>query len=103
MRSHKYSFTIALTAISRMLLLRDRVLGRLRPVVEGAGPEATVERHQIASGKNVLDAVWVKPVAGSGAAPVRTVVLVCHGIAETVEHWVPVQELLAADGAASLV
>ncbi|MGC2298027.1 MAG: alpha/beta fold hydrolase, partial [Acidobacteriaceae bacterium] len=99
MRSHKYSFTIALTAISRMLLLRDRVLGRLRPVVEGAGPEATVERHRIASGKNVLDAVWVRPTA----APVRAVVLVCHGIGETVEHWVPVQELLAADGAASLV
>jgi alpha-beta hydrolase superfamily lysophospholipase len=99
MRSHKYSFTIALTAISQMLLLRDRVLGRLRPVVEGAGPEATVERRRIASGKNVLDAVWVTPVT----VPVRAVVLVCHGIGETVEHWVPVQELLAAHGAASLV
>jgi hypothetical protein len=34
---------------------------------------------------------------------VRAVVLVCHGIGETVGHWVPVQELLAANGAASLV
>jgi hypothetical protein len=50
------------------------------------------------SGGNVLDAVWVRP-----AGPVRAVVLVCHGICETVEHWVPVQRLLAAHGAASLV
>jgi alpha-beta hydrolase superfamily lysophospholipase len=99
MRSHKHSFTIALTGISRALLLRDRMLGRVRPVVEGAGPEASVERHRIVSGRNVLDAVWVRPTV----APVRAVVLVCHGIVETVGHWVPVQELLAAQGAASLV
>jgi hypothetical protein len=98
MRSHGISFTIALTGISRALLLRDRMLGRVRPVVEGAGAEATVERHEIVSGGNVLDAVWVRP-----AGPVRAVVLVCHGICETVEHWVPVQQLLAAHGAASLV
>ena len=98
MRSHGISFTIALTGISRALLLRDRMLGRVRPVVEGAGAEATVERHEIVSGGNVLDAVWVRP-----AGPVRAVVLVCHGICETVEHWVPVQRLLAAHGAASLV
>jgi hypothetical protein len=100
MRSHKYSFTIALTGISRALLLRDRLMGRLRPVVEGTGPVASVERHQIVSGRNVLDAVWVRPVGG---VPVRAVLLICHGISETVEHWVPVQELLAANGAASLV
>ena len=101
MRSHKYSFTIALTVISRALLLRDRLMGRVRPVVDRTGPVAAVARHRIASGANVLDAVWVRPV--TGAAPVRAVVLVCHGIGETVGHWVPVQELLAANGAASLV
>jgi alpha-beta hydrolase superfamily lysophospholipase len=101
MRSHKYSFTIALTVISRALLLRDRLMGRVRPVVDRTGPVASVARHRIASGANVLDAVWVRPV--TGAAPVRAVVLVCHGIGETVGHWVPVQELLAANGAASLV
>jgi uncharacterized protein len=99
MRSHGISFTIALTGISRALLLRDRMLGRVRPVVEGSGPEASVERHRIVSGGNILDAVWVRPTV----APARAVVLVCHGICETVEHWVPVQRLLAAHGAASLV
>ena len=99
MRSHKYSFTVALTAISRALLWRDRLLGRVRPVVDGAGPVATVERHRISSDANVLDAVWVRPTA----APLRAVVLVCHGIGETVGHWLPVQELLASHGAASLV
>ncbi|HEY1500984.1 MAG TPA: alpha/beta fold hydrolase [Acidobacteriaceae bacterium] len=99
MRSHKYSFTIAMTGISRALLMRDRLLGRVRPIVDGCAGCAEVERHRIASGKNVLDAVWVRPAAGR----VRAVVLVCHGIGETVGHWVPVQELLAANGAASLV
>jgi alpha-beta hydrolase superfamily lysophospholipase len=99
MRSHGISFTIALTGISRALLLRDRMLGRVRPFVEGSGPEASVERHRIVSGGNILDAVWVRPTV----APARAVVLVCHGICETVEHWVPVQRLLAAHGAASLV
>jgi len=100
MRSYKYSFTIAMTGISRALLLRDRLMGRVRPVIEGSGPVASVERHRITSGQNVLDAVWVRPVAG---VPVRAVVLICHGIGETVEHWSSVQELLAANGAASLV
>lgn len=88
-----------MTGISRALLLRDRMLGRVRPVVEGSGPEAIIERKLITSGRNVLDAVWVRPAT----APVRAVVLVCHGICETVEHWVPVQRVLAAHGAASLV
>lgn len=83
-----------------MLLVRDWLMGWSPPGVEdGASGEATVERRRIASGPNVLDAVWVRPTAG----PTRAVVLVCHGIAETVEHWLGVQELLAADGAASLV
>jgi alpha-beta hydrolase superfamily lysophospholipase len=98
MRSHKYSFTIALTGISRVLLARDWLLGRLRPV-DGRSGVSTVERCRIESGRNVLDAVWVRPAA----APVRAVVLICHGIGETVEHWGRVQELLAANGAASLV
>jgi uncharacterized protein len=100
MRSHKISFTIAMTGISRVLLARDWLLGRvLRPIERGGTAEAVVERHPIASGRNVLDAVWVRPAAG----PVRAVMLVCHGIGETVEHWLGVQQLLAAQGAASLV
>ena len=100
MRSHRYTFTIALTGISRMLLVRDWLTRRnLRPIEDRSNADVTVDRHRIASGKNQLDAVWVRPAR----APVRAVVLVCHGIAETVQHWVGVQELLAAHGAASLV
>lgn len=99
MRSHRHTFTLALTGISRLLLLRDHLLGRIRPVREGTHGEATVARYPIASGSNLLDAVYVRPARG----PARTVVLVCHGIGETVEHWQPMQELLAASGAASLV
>lgn len=100
MRSHRYTFTLALTGISRMLLVRDWLTGRnLGPIEDGGNADVTVDRHRIASGKNQLDAVWVRPAR----APVRAVVLVCHGIAETVKHWLGVQELLAAHGAASLV
>lgn len=100
MRSHGISFTIALTGISRILLARDWLMGWVPgPVEEGRRGEAIVERRRIASGKNVLDAVWVRPAAD----PARAVVLVCHGIGETVEHWQAVQELLAENGAASLV
>jgi uncharacterized protein len=99
MRSYKISFTIAMTGISRVLVLRDRLLGRMTPIVDGRVDGAMVERHRIASGANVLDAVWVRPAV----VPVRAVVLICHGIGETVEHWPAVQQLLAANGAASLV
>jgi len=100
MRSHRYTFTIVLTGISRLLLVRDWLMGRnLRRIEDGGNGDVTVVRHRIASGKNTLDAVWVQPAQ----APVRAVVLICHGIAETVQHWLGVQELLAAHGAASLV
>jgi hypothetical protein len=65
--------------------------------METAGPG--VSRHAISSGKNVLDAVLVKPQSKAAQASV----LICHGIGETVEHWHVVQQLLAAGGAASLV
>jgi uncharacterized protein len=99
MRMHRRSFTVAITLISRLILLRDRVLGRI-----GSGrcedtSDALASRVSIASGSNVLDAVFVKPAS----CPVRSVVLICHGIGEVVEHWFPVQQLLAANGVASLV
>ena len=95
-------FTIAITCISRTLVLRDRLLGRIgsrRFDDTGDTSDAMVSRHAIRSGRNVLDAFFVTPAAG----PVQSVVLICHGIGETVEHWLPVQCLLAANGAASLV
>jgi pimeloyl-ACP methyl ester carboxylesterase len=63
--------------------------------METAGPG--VSRHAIQSGRNVLDAVLVRP------APARASVLICHGIGETVALWHGVQQQLAASGVASLV
>lgn len=100
MRSHRTTFTLALTGISRMLLVRDWLFGWVpRPVEDKNTGEAIIERRRIPSGRNTLDAVWVRPAI----RPIRAVVLVCHGIGEIVEHWLPAQELLAASGAASLV
>ncbi len=99
MRSHRTTFTLALTGISRILLVRDWLVGWAPRAVENKKTgDAVVERRRIVSGRNTLDAVWVRPTIQT-----RAVVLVCHGIGETVEHWLAVQELLAANGAASLV
>jgi uncharacterized protein len=97
MRSHRTTFTIALTGISRACLARDWLLGRL-PALRDDDRDG-LSRHRIASGRNVLDAVFVRPTR----QPARAALLICHGIAETVRHWVPVQQLLAERGAASLV
>ncbi|HEX4039773.1 MAG TPA: alpha/beta fold hydrolase [Acidobacteriaceae bacterium] len=99
MRSHRLTFSLAVTGISRFCLARDWVLRRVEPLREGEplGPGAS--RHRIASGRNTLDAVLVRPAK----EPARAVVLICHGIAEIIDHWVPVQRLLADHGAASLV
>jgi alpha-beta hydrolase superfamily lysophospholipase len=98
MRTQRHVFTVSLTCISRVLVLRDRLLGRIRLGRWESMSNALVSRHSIPSGSNLLDAVFVKPVA----QPVRAVVLICHGIGEIVEHWIPVQQLLAANGVASL-
>lgn len=99
MRSHRFTFSLALTGISRFCLARDWVLRRVEPTEEGEPLGPGISRHRIASGRNSLDAVLVRPVEG----PERAVVLICHGIAEIVDHWIPVQRLLAQRGAASLV
>jgi alpha-beta hydrolase superfamily lysophospholipase len=93
------TFSIAITCISRALVVRDRLLGRIGRHRFADIPEALATRQTIRSGKSILDAFFVKPAAD----PVQSVVLICHGIGETVEHWVPVQQLLASNGAASLV
>ena len=56
-------------------------------------------RHVIHSRKSHLAAVFVTPKADA----VKASVLICHGIGETVDHWLGVQQLLAASGVASLV
>jgi pimeloyl-ACP methyl ester carboxylesterase len=76
--------------------MRDRLLGRIG---RNEKSQAVAFRHTIFSGNNELDAVFVTPGANSAKASV----LVCHGIGETVEHWLGVQQLLAANGVATLV
>ncbi len=94
---HRQSFTVAVTCASRFVALADRILGRIGHT--DLDDLSTASRHVIPSGSNLLDAAYVKPVA----APPRAVVLICHGIAETVDRWLPVQQLLASHGVASLV
>ncbi len=97
-RAHDISFTVALTCISRVLIVRDRILGWV-----GAGvretPGLSSQRLKISSGQNLLDAVFVTPTVN----PPRAAMLLCHGIGETVQHWFPVQRLFAENGVASLV
>jgi pimeloyl-ACP methyl ester carboxylesterase len=95
----KLIFTIALTAISRFLLARDRILGYVERDPKVDSTIASVTRLRIPSGRNLLNAVLVKPAS----RPTRAVVLICHGIGEIVEHWTAPQQLLAAGGIASLV
>jgi len=108
MQIRKYVFTAALTGISRLMLARDLLLGRIGPISQrrrarkpwfASGAEAEETRHTIPSRKNSLDASFVRPAH----SPIRATVLVCHGIGETVEHWLPVQRLFASQGVASLV
>ena len=108
MHIRKYVFTASITGISRLLLARDLLLGRVGPLGQrrrarkrwfGHGAEAELTRCAITSGENTLDAYFARPADGE----VRAVVLICHGIGETVEHWLPVQRLFASAGVASLV
>jgi alpha-beta hydrolase superfamily lysophospholipase len=98
MRSHKPSFTFAITCISRALALRDRVLGWVGPGAQDT-PGLSITRFSIPSGANLLDAVFVAPAD----TPPRAALLICHGIGETVAQWFPVQQLLAANGVVSLL
>lgn len=95
---HRVLFTTALTCTSRVVQVRDRLLGR----VPGCRPECeTVSATQqaIQSGRNLLDAVYVKPALGAPQAAI----LICHGIGEVVAQWFPIQRILAERGITSLV
>jgi alpha-beta hydrolase superfamily lysophospholipase len=95
---HRLAFTISLTITSRVVQLRDRLLGRVarsRP----EHPTISATQHAIPSGKNTLDALYVEPAS---ALP-RSAILICHGIGEIVPQWFPIQRLLAENGIASLV
>ena len=99
MSFHRHAFSVALTAISRVLIVRDRVRGWVGPGILADSAVISVSHHSISSGASCLDAWFVKPAATTP----RATVLICHGIAETAEHWLPVQHVLASDGIASLV
>ena len=96
---HRRLFTIAISSISRLCIVRDRVLGRIAPGGVRSSADAAVSRHTIRSGRNAVDTLFVTPAG----RPAEAVVLICHGIGEVVERWFPVQRLLAANGVASLV
>ena len=99
MRIHRFTFAVAITAASRATSLRDRLLGTVRYVRRLEFHDVQISRPRIASGNSSLDALYVEPAG----RPVESVVLICHGIGEIVDGWLPVQRLLAANGAASLV
>ena len=89
-------FAASLVVGSRAIYLRDRLLGRMRLA---PAPELALTPLTIASGRNQLDAVFAAPAQ----QPTRGTVLICHGIGEVVQQWLPVQQRLAERGVASLV
>ena len=91
-------FSVSVGFIWRAFILRDRILGRIGKFPSGPVPGVQVSRHLIPSGLLPLDAVFVRP----GEFP-KAAILICHGIGEIVDHWIPAQSLLAANGVASLV
>jgi len=86
-------FTGSISLVSCVLLARDAVLR----VTERLRKDASQEEFFFASGGRRLSGVWV---AGEDAAPV---VLLCHGIGETVAHWSAVQAILRERGVGSMV
>jgi alpha-beta hydrolase superfamily lysophospholipase len=93
------TFTVALTLISRILLARDRILGRVASGSSDSSSGCLITRTAIRNGDSTLDGVLALPLS----QPPRGAVLICHGIGEVVEHWLGVQRMLADCGIASLV
>jgi pimeloyl-ACP methyl ester carboxylesterase len=95
----QFIFDVTIYCTGRALLARDILLGRVKRNWDIRPSDHGFSRHRILSGKNVLDAVLFDP----GKERTRAAVLLCHGIGETVQHWFEVQQLLGAQGVASLV
>lgn len=95
---HRFVFTTALTVTSRIVQVRDRLLGRV-PRGRPECPSVSVTQYTISSGKNRLDAVYAAPATDT----LQSAVLICHGIGEIVAQWFPIQRILAEHGIASLV
>ena len=86
-------FSFFVTGISRFLMLRDRLRGVPRRLKRPAGGD----EFFFASGGRRLAGVLV------AAGDWSPVVLICHGIGETVEHWSAVQALLEERRVGSMV
>jgi len=102
MRFHGITFAATMTCCSRATSLRYRLAGK--PIRSARGRlvafrDVRVSRHWIESGASRVDGVYVEPAT----CPIESVVLICHGIGEIVDGWLPVQRLLASHGVASLV
>lgn len=82
-----------LTAVSGVLMLRDRVCG----VTQRLRRHDARQEFFIASGMRTLSCAYVPGIQGGPA------ILLCHGIGETIEHWSAVQALLCDHGIGSLV
>lgn len=93
------TFAIAITCASKATSFYNWLVGSKRRSQNLDFRDVRVSRHTISSGASRLDAAYVEPTA----RPVESVVLICHGIGEIVDGWLPVQRLLALNGAASLV
>jgi len=96
--AQRIAFTTSLTIASRIVQLRDRILGRV-PRSRPDCPSLRSTQHAITSGKNILDAVYVEP---ADQHPLSAL-LICHGIGEIVPQWFPIQRIFAESGIASLV
>jgi pimeloyl-ACP methyl ester carboxylesterase len=99
MPPHREIFSFAMSAISRVFALRERVLGRVGKGHSGGAAGIVASHQPFQSGGNLLDAVFVQP----DDAPPNSSVLLCHGIGEVVDQWFPVQCLLAQHGTASVI
>jgi alpha-beta hydrolase superfamily lysophospholipase len=86
-------FTASIGTISRVLIARDALLGLTRRLRR----HPSQEKFYFASGERSLSAVFIPAPEG---APV---ILLCHGIGETVELWSAVQALLRDLGVGSMV
>jgi alpha-beta hydrolase superfamily lysophospholipase len=99
MPPHRRIFNVAMTGISRVLVLRERMLGRIGAGYRGGAVGVVASPQSILRGGAILDAVFVQPEN----EPPSSAVLLCHGIGEVVDQWFPVQALLAQHGVGSLV
>ncbi len=92
-------FTLVMTYASRVLIRRARLEQLPRPGDPEAAAQTRSSALTIESGANRLDALFCEP-----AEPCEPVcVLICHGIGETIDRWLSVQELLAREGVSSMV